>query len=305
MKTIREKRIEDDNNKEWAQIRATKSIEVVNNYFSFTNQEHNGYGWWSTPDEIPTFYSYFNRGDTLTKYYYDKASLEPKATFGNLDSFYLYYTCKNYAINWLSTITVNGGSIIPSKDLMLIAHIMAFQMTNSIMNACVYFQGSQPYRMIEFIDKNRTNAVVRNWIKQRYIERIKALKDVNEKLFLSAAQGYVNAIFQENGIWAYEDTGRQVAEVWNKFVDKSTEYLNKINTEGYYDADDVWHWKYSACWVKFTVNLTDEITHMISQMKLFKQHQLKRGRYISQAMLTRSAYKSSLNVSIDYKLIEE
>lgn len=303
MKSVRQKRIEEDNNKEWAQIQFKQRKEVVSNYFSFKNQEPSGYGWWSTPDEIPTFYSYFNRGDTLTTYYYDKASLDPKATFGNLDSFYIYYTCKNYAMNWLSTVPLT--SPIDSHDLLVIAHIMAFQMTNSILNACIYFQGSAPYRMVEFITKNRTNAVVRNWLKQRYIDRIKALKDVNEKLMLHDAQGYVNAIFQENGIWAYEDTGRQVAEVWNEFVDKSTEYLNKINTEGYYDADDVWHWKYSACWVKFTVNLTDEVTYMSSQMKLYKQHQLKRGRYISQAMLTRSAYKSSLNIGIDSKLIEE
>ena len=303
MKSIRQKRIEDDNNKEWAQIQYKQRKEVVSNYFSFKNQEPSGYGWWSTPDEIPTFYSYFNRGDALTKYYYDKASLEPKATFGNFDSFYIYYTCKNYAMNWLSTVPLT--SPIDSHDLLVIAHIMALQMTNSILNACIYFQGSPPYRMVEFITKNRTNAVVRNWLKQRYIDRIKALKDVNEKLMLHDAQGYVNAIFQENGIWAYEDTGRQVAEVWNEFVDKSTEYLNKINTEGYYDADDVWHWKYSACWVKFTVNLTDDVTYMISQMKLYKQHQLKRGRYISQAMLNRSAYKSKLNISIDSKLIEE
>lgn len=298
MKSIRQKRIEDDNNKEWAQIRYKHDTKAVTNYISFSNEDTQFYGW--NPDYLnyPTFYSYFNRDDVIPEYLYDKASENEREQLGNFDYFYFFYACKTMAINILRR------AYLGSSTHLIIAHLMAIQMFVALIETSKIYL-SEPYRLYDLISKYNTEPLVYDIIKTKYIENVKKLKDVNESIMLAAAHAFTYGILNKDYLYEYEYAIGALRKTWNEFVDDSKRYLNIINSTGYYDADGNWHYTYKACWVKYTIELEDKVTTMISQMKLYKQHQLKRGRYISNSRLYKSYDSTTLKVKTDYEFIKE
>lgn len=273
MKSIRQKRIEDDNNKEWAQIKI-KSSKINLSLFPVFDNTATGtiQGWKYTAVNEPTLYCYFNRGDSMDDKKYEKATEDH---WGNMEFFayYCYFYYKSYEAAFEVLDITDQGPVLNYANLWAFAILGGFFLT------------AQTYtsdKRIESLIKNHKNPEAISFLYDATKSMMEMIPyERAKKLGLELYETVLgNILYWNNMSEYYELVLRPLKGMWNQFIVQCEKDLNKINTEGYYDEDDVWHWKYSACWVKHTFTNISAITSFRSStQKIFKNNKLLRGRY--------------------------
>ena len=281
MKSIRQKRIEDDNNKEWAQVRYNKAEHTDRSLPNFDNTQY-----WNGINEGSTWITNGTRGVALPDPYYNGYKVSDEYT-EPINDLLIY-------IGLMKSITVQMNA-------------MGILITGSIMTEVgkLIYEGYRGKVAIAFL-----RALMGNEGKPHETTTEEAANVKKWSYGTAKAEALSNAVasacvagvlfFLAMGLIA-GNTYKDIYDAWNSFEQDSITAQNKVDTEGYYDADGNWHWKWSGYQVKYDIDYGNTTTTQSSAMKLFKYHQLKRGRYQSKAYSNSSVvYTFEYTKSITY-----
>ena len=296
-KSIRQKRIEDDNNKEWAQVRFAVLTSRDRILPDFDNTQY-----WHNPNKSSSWTTKGTRGVALPDPYYNGYKVSDE-----------YTTPIDDLLGYIST-----SQILKDKFMGL---IIKSGIGGYIAGGLIGAGAIQEY-IDEILVKTWDTTSSDLW--HQLFEGIK-LKDGEMfydaldklKIAIGAEMGFGPALFEYAifpGIFGAATfmfvVGNLVAGIdyskiynaWNSFEQDSITAQNKVDTEGYYDDEGTWHWSWSGYTVKYSINYGDYTRTQSSAMKLYKHYQLKRGRYQSSAYTkaTRFIEEFSYTKSITY-----
>lgn len=259
MKTIRQKRIEDDNNKEWAQVRYSKLTTSDRSLPNFDNTQY-----WNGLSESSTWITNGTRGVALPDPYYNGQKVSDDYTTPIEDLLLHIGYMKAMTIElgkWSSGIsTAIGGSVAISAFL----------------KAAKDFYGEYLFESAAWDSIKASLAGTVPW--KDTISAVAALvKDY--------WKGMYPALFTTCILWLIGvgliagNTYKDIYDAWNSFEQDSINAQHKVDTEVDEDGNPLW----SGYQVKYNIDYGNTTTTQSSAMKLFKYHQLKRGRYQSKA----------------------
>ena len=259
MKSVRQKRIEDDNNKEWAQVRYSKLQHSDRELPNFDNTQY-----WHDPNESSSWTTNGTRGVALPDPYYNgqKVSDEYTTPIEDLLMYIGFVKAATIQLNTLGVILTTGYVAGVSA---LIKKQFDDEVFKAVLKAAIR-HGKMSAEDFRFAAEMTT----------------KTAKEM--ALGMSIAKACIAGMFLLMAIGLIAgNTYREIYDAWNSFEQDSINAQNKVDTEGYYDDEGTWHWSWSGYKVVYNIDYGNTTTTQSSAMKLFKYHQLKRGRYQSKA----------------------
>ena len=259
MKSVRQKRIEEDNNKEWAQVRYSKLEHSDRSLPNFDNTQY-----WNGVNESSTWTTNGTRGVALPDPYYNGYKVSDEYTTPIDPLLYAIGLMKAATIQ-MNALGVLGSGAAATAIGTVIGKITAnkefqYYMAKSFQ---ALMEGKSIYEYLDVMD-------------QIFIDEIIAAGKLTGILCSITLTTMMWFLF--NGILA-GNTYKDIYDAWNSFEQDSINAQHKVDTEVDEDGNPLW----SGYTVKYSIDYGNTTTTQSSSMKLFKHHQLKRGRYQSKA----------------------
>ena len=256
LKSIRQKRIEDDNNKKFAQINYNILIKSDRELPNFDNNNY-----WGDVSENSSWTTNGKRGVSLPTPYYNGYKVSDEYT-EPIAPLLEYIGLMKAATIQMNALGVIGSSAAATAMGTVIGKLMANK------------------KFQELMYKSFTEGTFEYWDTMWEIFVGTIMQEAKLAGLLTGAVSAIMLWFLLMGMLA-GNTYTEVYDAWNTFEQDSITAQNKVDTEGYYDADGNWHWKWSGYTVKYDISYGNTTTTVGSKMRLFKNRHLVRGRYKS------------------------
>ena len=293
LKSIRQKRIEDDNNKEWAQIRYAIIADRDRVLPNFDNTHY-----WHDPNESSTWTTNGIRGVALPDPYYNGYKVGDDYTVPIDD-----------LLGYIST-----SQILKDKFMgALIAAGVGGYITGGTAGAIGITQYiNQKLIQTWGVDSEQLWHQLFEGIKlkdgEMYYDALDKLKiaigaeiglgpAIFDAIIFPALFSAASAMFVVGSLVAGIDYAK-IYKAWNSFEQDSINAQHKVDTEVDDDGNPLWR----GYKLVYNIHFGDYTRSQSSLMKLYKRHQLKRGRYTSSAYSkqTRIIEEFSYTKSITY-----
>ena len=258
MKSVRQKRIEEDNNKEWAQVRYSKLEHSDRSLPNFDNTQY-----WNDLNESSTWITNGTRGVALPDPYYNGYKVSDEYTTP-IDDLLIY-------IGFMKAITIQMSKLSSGLIIGLPAGVSTAELFKRLQS--IYL----------FLLKEGFGDLMKGALAGElpWSVPISAIKTVLKDIAISIAP----SVMVFSAMWLLSmgllagNTYKDIYDAWNSFEQDSINAQHKVDTEVDEDGNPLW----SGYTVKYSIDYGNTTTTQSSSMKLFKHHQLKRGRYQSKA----------------------
>ena len=256
MKSIRQKRKEDDNNKEWAQVRYSKLQHSDRSLPNFDNTQY-----WNGLSESSTWITNGTRGVALPDPYYNGKKVGITYTTP-IEDLLIY-------IGFMKAVTIQLSNLASGLLIGLPAGITTAALINRYKDVYITLIKAGFTDILKGVLAGKLPP-------STLLSLVRTVLTSLGKTVSPAVVVYAVIWLLAMGILA-GNTYKEIYDAWNSFEQDSINAQHKVDTEVDEDGNPLW----SGYKVVYNIDYGNTTTTQSSAMKLFKHYQLKRGRYQS------------------------
>ena len=257
LKSIRQKRIDDDNNKKWGLVRYSV-LERSDRYLpNFDNTNY-----WNEISENSSWTTNGKRGVALPDPYYNGYKVSDEYTTP-IDSLLAYIGLLKAATLEANALGIIGAStVIGTIQTAIWKTVRDTIVTKTLQEAIAAYKRGE-------LTLNAVKALI-VWLSQNLPAMTGASAVISTIIFSSVMWFIINGFLAGN-------TYKDIYDAWNSFEQDSINAQHKVDTEVDDDGNPLW----SGYKVVYNIDYGNKIFTMSSIEKLIKNHKLIRGRHRS------------------------